>query len=136
MFAFAESISLSIYNKPNTISTGYSSSVHQLHTKTFSLRVINRTAKSVVIASASDNNNRAILSFDVGTSSTKAALFHIDDNGRLGPVFRRQHSTQSNEEGQVTQKPSEWYKATIDTGRKALDADPHVSVVAIAVTGT
>lgn len=81
-------------------------------------------------------SNRAVLSIDVGTSATKAALCYIDSSGKLGPISRRPHSINSSEHRAVTQQPADWYNAAIATCRSALCSAPdNLHIIAIAVTG-
>lgn len=75
----------------------------------------------------------AILSVDVGTSATKAALF-FPSSGTLGHVFRESYETCAGKNGKVTQRPEDWLEATLTASRNALDgSDAHVA--AISVTG-
>lgn len=77
----------------------------------------------------------AILSIDVGTSGTKAALCFLNRSGH-GPVARAKYETSSPGHLQMTQCVDDWSRAAITTSRNVLSSNPDVSIAAIAVTGT
>lgn len=101
-------------------------------------RVAKRARLALSLSAVTGNSkNRAILSIDVGTSATKAALCFIDERGRLGPVSRVAYETTSPGNLQITQRVDDWFQATISASREALaGVRDDVDIVAIAVTGT
>lgn len=93
------------------------------------------TITTKATASTSPPDHPAILSIDVGTSSTKAALVHAT----LAPpthAARHTYPTLSPAPRHVTQRPSDWHRAALHAARDALCTAPGVQVLAISVTGT
>lgn len=83
------------------------------------------------------SRERAILSIDVGTSATKAALCFIDQQGQLGTLARIAHETHMPADLNVIQYVNDWVEGAIEASRQALsDAPCDVDVCAIAVSGT
>lgn len=82
------------------------------------------------------SRNRAVLSIDVGTSATKAALCFIDRQGQLGALARVPHETDTPADLHVTQRVDDWLSGAIEASRQALiDAPPDLNICALAVTG-
>lgn len=82
---------------------------------------------------------RAIIVVDVGSSSVKSALYHVESANEgtiLGPVFRKALLTTTNNYGIVSQKPSDWYTGALETIRHVLAVSKDCRVIAISVTGT
>lgn len=83
------------------------------------------------------SRDRAILSIDVGTSATKAALCFIDQQGQLGTLARVAHETHTPADLQIIQCVNDWVEGAIDASRQALsDAPRDVDICAIAISGT
>lgn len=79
--------------------------------------------------------DRAILTVDIGTSTTKAALYFLDRPQPLGPVSHHSHQSISTQNLHVTQRTHDWYQGTIQTLRNALATPDHPQILAIALTG-
>lgn len=82
-----------------------------------------------------ESADQAILTVDVGTSSTKSALYFLGREPPLGPVFRHDHHSGTASTHHITQRVSDWYNGVVETFRNVLQYSPHVRVVAIAATG-
>ena len=65
---------------------------------------------------------RYTLSIDIGTGSARAAL--VDGNGRIVSIAAREHEQIVPQFGWAEQQADEWWKGTVESIRKLLDAQP------------
>lgn len=98
------------------------------------LCVSNRTRTIALLLADVAHAKSAVLSIDVGTSGTKAALCFLNQTGH-GPVSRVKHETKFLGSLQSTQCLNDWTRGAISTSRDALASEPGVNIAAISITG-